>query len=316
MKAWRHVVVFAGVVLLLLAATARAAPAFAAATPPGSPPDCRRQATPAAGAHQAGLVVTFGDRPSRLICVDFTEDSISGLELIKRSGIPLVLGFGGTAVCAIDGVGSSDPTKCFAPCNGGSCQYWAYYQWSDGAWQYSPLGAAQRIVRDGDIDGWSWQSAATPTATSSPPPASTPEPAATSVSDLTPITTTRTPTPPTASAIRTPTAATVPPATEAPPSSSSAASPVIEAAGVARTRVPSTATASPAAVAPSPSATPRSGAVIVGAREGERNAGRSQRAPTRASTSARKALIGFGGVASALVGLAGFLWYRKRQAVD
>jgi len=323
MKAWRLVVPFAAVALLLLVATARPVPAFAAATLPGSPSDCRDQATLAAGAHRAGLVVTFGDRSSLLFCIEFAEDSISGLELIKRSGLPLLLSASG-GVCSIDGEGSSDPTDCFAFCKGGgSCQYWAYYQWSDGAWRYSPVGSGARTVRDGDIDAWAWgpgglssgavpaqpgdicpRPTATP-ATSPPTPTLTPEPAATSVSEPTPITTASAPIPTTAAAIATPT-----------PSPSSATSPVSEAGGVARTPVPSTATASPTAVAPSPSATPQSGAVIVGAREGERNAGRSQRPATRTNTSARKALIGFGGVAGALAGLAGLVWYRRRQAVD
>lgn len=335
MKAWRHVVFLAAVVLLLLAATTRAAPASASATLLGSSSDCRVQtATSAVVTHRAGLIVTFGDRSSQLFCIEFAEDSISGLELLQRSGLPLVLS-GSGAVCSIGGEGSNDPTDCFTFCEGGdSCEYWAYYQWSGGAWKYSPVGPAQRTVRDGDIDGWAWgpgglssgaapgqpgdicpQPTATPTAPTATP-TRTPMPAATGAANPTSIATTTAPASPTPSTIAAAPTIAVPPATKAPTPLSNTASPVSEAAGAARTPIPSSADASAPSVAPSLSATPPRVGVIVGAREGERNAGRSQRPAAQASTSARKTLIGFGSVASALAGLAGFLWYRRRQAVD
>ena len=110
--------------------------------------------------HHAGLVVTFGDRHSATFCVEFSEDSITGLQLLQRSGLPLVTSAGGqgSAVCGIDGEGSDDPTNCFLPCTGGTCLYWAYYGYVSGAWKFSQIGAGSRVVHDGDIDGWSWGS--------------------------------------------------------------------------------------------------------------------------------------------------------------
>ena len=333
MKAWRHVVFLAAVALLLLAATTRSAPASASATLPGSSSDCRVQtATSAAVTHRAGLVITFGDKSSRRFCIEFAEDSITGLELIKRAGIPLVLSVSGEAVCSVDGEGSSDPTNCFAFCaGGGSCQYWAYYQWSGGAWKFSPVGAGGRTVRDGDIDGWAWgpgglssgavpgepgdicpQPPATPTAATATH-TRTPVPAATVAGDPTSIATTRAPASPTPSTIAAAPTIAVPPATKAPPPLSNTASPVSDAAGAARTAIPSSGDASAASVAPSASATPPRAGVIVGANEGKRNAENSQRAMPADGTSSRKTLITFGSVASALVSLAGFLWYRKRK---
>ena len=41
----------------------------------------------AADVHRAALVITFGDAgATRRICVEFTESSITGLELLERSG--------------------------------------------------------------------------------------------------------------------------------------------------------------------------------------------------------------------------------------
>lgn len=339
MKARRHVGTLAVAFLLLLAATTRAALASASATLPGSSSACRAQTASTAVTHRAGLVVTFGDKSSRLFCIEFAEDSITGLELIKRAGIPLVLSVSGEAVCSVDGEGSSDPTNCFALCaGGGSCQYWAYYRWSSGAWQYSSVGAAARTVHDGDIDGWAWgpgglSSGAAPgqpgdlcpqpTATATAATAThtrTPVPAATVAGDPTSIATSTAPTSPSPSTIAAAPTGAVSPATKAPLPLSGTAAPVSDAAGVARTPIPSPATMSPtdasaASVAPSPPATPRRSGVIVGANEGERNAARAQRAPTD-RTSSWKALIGFGSVASALVAVSGFLWYRRRQAEE
>jgi len=33
-------------------------------------------------------------------------------------------------------------------------RFWGYYQWSDGAWGFSPLGAAETRPTDGAVEGW------------------------------------------------------------------------------------------------------------------------------------------------------------------
>lgn len=154
--------------------------------------------------NQAGLVVTFGDGRTLTYCIEFTEDSITGIELLRRSGLSVVTansGGLGAAVCSIDGEGCSDPGDCFCQCKGGTCAYWAYFQHREGGWQYSSVGAGNRTIRNGDADAWVWGGGNTapggaspdcaaptatpnptstprsPTATATAPPSATPAPA-------------------------------------------------------------------------------------------------------------------------------------------
>lgn len=147
--------------------------------------------------HHAGLVIVFDEERVETLCIEFTEDEISGAELLRRSGLPVVLtGFGGlgAGVCRIDDVGCSDPTDCFCQCRGAECSYWAYHAFEDGEWDYLPVGASQRRLQDGDADAWVWgagrdepattgsvcpEVAATPTATPRPPSADASAPSAT-----------------------------------------------------------------------------------------------------------------------------------------
>lgn len=111
------------------------------------------------GPNRAGLVVVHGDGSVVARCVAFSEESISGAELLRRSGLSVVAtSFGGLgqAVCAIDGEGCP-PDDCFCQCKGGTCRYWTYsHLQADGTWVLSPVGAGAWQVRDGDVDGWVW----------------------------------------------------------------------------------------------------------------------------------------------------------------
>lgn len=112
------------------------------------------------GEHRAALVVRYPDGNVQTRCVAFAEPSISGQEVLVRSGLKAVInpiGSVGGAVCSIDGAGCSYPAQdCFCRCMGTQCEYWAYYHWIDGAWQYSQVGAVGSQVSDGAIEGWSW----------------------------------------------------------------------------------------------------------------------------------------------------------------
>jgi hypothetical protein len=110
------------------------------------------------GPNRAGIVVSFGDGRSDSVCVEFTETEISGAELLRRAGYPVVAaGSGmGAAMCMIDGVGCADPNDCWCQCHGAGCRYWAYYTLADGTWQYSAIGSSLRKVRNRDVDGWAW----------------------------------------------------------------------------------------------------------------------------------------------------------------
>ena len=94
--------------------------------------------------------------------VAFPEESISGVELLRRSGISLVtIGFGGLGegVCTLDGEGcpASDCRKRVCQGSGDDAPFWQYFrQRSPGEWVSLRLGASATKVRDGDVDGWSW----------------------------------------------------------------------------------------------------------------------------------------------------------------
>lgn len=112
------------------------------------------------GPNRAAIVVTFSEGHSESRCVEFSEPEISGAELLRRSGLPVVASSqaGGAAICQIGDVGCANPNDCFCKCHGGSCQYWAYYALEDGQWQYASAGSSLRKLHDGDVDGWAWGS--------------------------------------------------------------------------------------------------------------------------------------------------------------
>ena len=118
-------------------------------------------ANAADGINHAGVIVRQGDGSFVYGYVAFTEEQIDGVELLRRSGIPMVTaGFGGLgeAVCSLDSKGCG-----MAECRRNVCQssanapYWQFFRPDEtGSWGPRILGASSTAVRDGDIDGWSW----------------------------------------------------------------------------------------------------------------------------------------------------------------
>ena len=110
--------------------------------------------------HRAGLVVVHGDGSITSTCITFSEESISGAELLQRSGLSVTLGeYGGLGygVCAIGDEGCPAGRDCFCKCRGSPCAYWVYsHQSSDGSWAISGVGASGWQAHDGDVDGWVW----------------------------------------------------------------------------------------------------------------------------------------------------------------
>ena len=105
--------------------------------------------------HRARLIVQYGRDDYVTLCLTFPEERLSGLQLLSRSGLNVATW--GTAVCRIEGVGCDYPVeRCFCQCLASPCRFWSYWQWQDGRWVYSQVGASQRGVRNGDIDGWVW----------------------------------------------------------------------------------------------------------------------------------------------------------------
>lgn len=125
-------------------------------------------AGPTAGqeAHRAGLVVSFADGRTERRCVEFEEEEITGVELLRRSGLAAVFtanGPYGEGVCSIDGTGCTNPGNCFCQCQGTGCAFWAYFALRDeGGWRFAQTGPSQRRLEDGDVDGWIWGSGRVP----------------------------------------------------------------------------------------------------------------------------------------------------------
>src|SRR3954469_16346736 len=129
----------AALILLVALLVGTPAPARAAgavlcsASRAGMSPALRAQA---AEAHQAGLVIDFGDGRVLTFCVDLGDDGqATGEEVLRASNLPVILEYSGgigSAVCKIDTVGSDFPAEpCFSHCTlrpGETCMYWSYSQ--------------------------------------------------------------------------------------------------------------------------------------------------------------------------------------------
>ncbi len=116
-------------------------------------------ATPA---HAAGVIVDYGNGATSYAWVPFGEDHLNGVDLLERSGLPvLTVGFGGLgdAVCRIQKTGCD-----VSACRARLCQtaaadspYWQYFRLgANGQWTTQALGASASVVRDGDVDAWVW----------------------------------------------------------------------------------------------------------------------------------------------------------------
>ncbi len=111
--------------------------------------------------NRAGLVVQSGEDQVATVCVRFAEASLTGFELLGRSGL-LVNSLTdpglGTAVCGIEGTGCPvEDCFCAMP------DYWSYWQPGPVGWAYAVTGVAQAQVINGDMNGWSWGDGIAPT---------------------------------------------------------------------------------------------------------------------------------------------------------
>lgn len=98
-----------------------------------------------------------------LKCVQFAADAINGLTLLELAGVnsgqpPQIYDWGGGAysVCQVDREPRQVPDRCFGPTSGPN--------WSD--WSVTPRGWVARssgtngyLIRDGDMEGWTYTSA-------------------------------------------------------------------------------------------------------------------------------------------------------------
>ncbi len=221
--------------------------------------------------NRVGLVIRYGDGRVETYCVAFTEPEITGVEVLQRAGLDVIIdptsGWG-AAVCKIDGEGCNYPLEpCFCQCQGTPCVYWAYYYQENGAWVYSGEGAGSRTVRNGDVEGWAWgegepgQGAAPPLIPFEqicPLPTPTPTPTATAtatpVPTPTPVPPTPTPVPPTPTPVP-PTPTPVPPTPTPVPPTPTPVPPTPTPRAVTPTPTPALPTQAPT-FTPTPTGTP------------------------------------------------------------
>jgi hypothetical protein len=118
----------------------------------------------------AGLVLQFADGHVQTYCIAFSEQSISGLDLLLKTGLPVqVQSYGGTnvEVCKIGDDGCNYPEQlCACQSYGPGGKYWSYHHLKGGKWQISGVGAGSYSVHDGDVDGWAWSDGSPPALTS------------------------------------------------------------------------------------------------------------------------------------------------------
>lgn len=118
---------------------------------------------------RAALVVDTGESTFSF-CVSLPDDSVSGLELIELAndqyGLQYRFGDGGQAVCMLANVGA-EGDDCF----GKYPDFWGFWRGNgSGGWTWSSVGAGSTLVRDGDIQGWSWGSGQDGSTHPQPPP--------------------------------------------------------------------------------------------------------------------------------------------------
>ena len=131
----------------------------------------------AAGSNHAPLVVEHANGSVVTRCVAFDSGSISGEELLNRSGVAWsgqTFGGFGAAVCALD----AEPAR-YASCPGQD-HYWAVFvSRGGGTWQLANIGISALTLADGDAEGFRYvPSAGTPSAPVAPGVCSLPAAAA------------------------------------------------------------------------------------------------------------------------------------------
>jgi len=99
-------------------------------------------------ASRAGLVIGKNDGQIKTACIEFEQDFISGMALLKQSGFPIVEKDG--FIISIDETASKDSSQM-----GGDDYFWSYWKMEE-VWIFQNVGANYSVVRDGDVEGWSF----------------------------------------------------------------------------------------------------------------------------------------------------------------
>jgi len=102
---------------------------------------------------KAALVIDHNNGERAIKIVEFPGETITGLQLLLKSGLPLVYAeySFGAAVCSIDDEGQS-AGECFNDPDG---RYWGLNILdANNEWSASFVGASDEIVRHHDVHGW------------------------------------------------------------------------------------------------------------------------------------------------------------------
>ncbi len=105
--------------------------------------------------NQAGLVINHFDGSRVVRVVDFYGETLTGFQLVEKSGFDLVsvqFSFG-PAVCAIDGEGHPSD-NCFGDFSVGDPSWLLYDLNANDEWQSSQVGVGDSIVYGGEVQGW------------------------------------------------------------------------------------------------------------------------------------------------------------------
>ena len=96
----------------------------------------------------AGIIIDPGDEIPQAACVELTDESTSGMNLLEQSGFP----FDSQSGFMNSILDIRNPS--------GGTMYWSYWQWDGREWQFMTLGAGDSKVIPGTIDAWhftSWE---------------------------------------------------------------------------------------------------------------------------------------------------------------
>lgn len=98
-----------------------------------------------------GLVIKHGDGRIVTRCVTYEGSSISGIELLRSSGLTIDISdsYMGQRVYGIDGEGTKGDWD-------SGTYFWAYFHQTNGTWRYSQVGAGSYQVGAGSVEGWVW----------------------------------------------------------------------------------------------------------------------------------------------------------------
>ena len=138
----------------------------------------------AASPHHAALLIEHGDGAVLEYCIGFSADQVTGQYLLDASGVEKAEqtdGSMGEAVCQLDNEPEQYPSGCWTA----SSPYWAMYVSRGGAaWTQSAQGVSSQTFRDGDAEGFRYESQSAFLVPPSPggvcPPPSSPSPASSS----------------------------------------------------------------------------------------------------------------------------------------